>query len=159
MRKVTIAIVLAVIMLCMAAPALAQSQKSLWQTAQDAGTFKVWTFTADAGNFKPMLVTGGPFTIFAPTDSAFDKLPAGTMTSVIGDKLTLPYIVNNHIITGKYTTDQLVSMGSVKTLYGKRLNVTRGSDGTVMIGGARITSPNIDAKNGMIQGIDTVLMP
>lgn len=151
---------LTVVLLCMAVPALAQSQKNLWQTADDAGNFKVWSFMADAGNFKRIWVTGGgPFTIFAPTDSAFSKLPAGTMTSVIDNKFTLPYVVNNHIISGKYTTDQLVSMGSVKTLYGKTLNVTRASDGTVMIGGARITNPNMDASNGMIQGIDTVLMP
>lgn len=146
-------------MLCMAAPAMAQGQKNLWQTAQDAGSFKIVTSAADAAGFKPMLVTGGPYTVLAPTDDAFNKLPAGTTGSIMSDKPKLASVLKNHVITGKYTTDQLVSMGSVRTLDGKQLKVTKASDGTVMIDGAKIVKPNVQASNGMIQGVDTVIMP
>ncbi len=63
------------------------------------------------------------------------------------------------MISGKYTTDQLVSLGYARTLDGRRLTVTRANDGSVMIGGAKVVKPNIEASNGIIQGVDTIIVP
>lgn len=161
MRKVIVGILLAVIVLSAAAPtlAMAQSQKNLYQAAQDAGSFKTLLTAADSAGFKSTLVTGGPYTILAPTDDAFNKVPAGTLLSLSKDKPKLTSCIKNHIITGKHTLADLVKMGKVQTLDGKELKVTKASDGSVTIGTAKIVKPDIQASNGMIQGIDTVITP
>ena len=159
MRKVIVGILLAVVILSAAAPALAQSQKNMYQAAQDAGSFKTLLTAADSAGFKSTWVTGGPFTILAPTDDAFNKMPAGTLSSYMSDKLKLTPLIKNHIISGKYTAADLVRMGKVRTLDGKELKVTKASDGSVTIGTAKIVKPDIQASNGVIQGVDTVITP
>ncbi len=161
LRKVIVGMLLAVVVLSVAASSLgqAQSQKNLYQAAQDAGSFKTLLRVADSAGFKSTLVTGGPYTILAPTDSAFSKIPAGTLGPLINDKPRLTSTIKNHIITGKHTVADLVSMGKVRTLDGKELKVTKASDGSVTIGGAKIVNPDIQASNGVIQGVDTVITP
>jgi uncharacterized surface protein with fasciclin (FAS1) repeats len=154
------AIILALALLaCITAPVLAQGEKSLFDAMAGDSSFSRLVGAVKAANYDTMLTTGGPYTILAPTDEAFNKLPAGTMESLAKDKPKLTGVVKNHVISGKYTTDELVKMGTVSTLDGKRLKVTKASDGSVMIDGARIVKPDIQAKNGIIQGIDAVLIP
>ncbi|HEY3422999.1 MAG TPA: fasciclin domain-containing protein, partial [Methanocellaceae archaeon] len=155
LRKAIIGILLAIVVLSAAAPALgqAQSQKNLYQAAQDDGSFKTLLTAADSAGFKSTLVTGGPYTILAPTDDAFKKVPAGTLGSLVADKPKLTSVIKNHIITGKHTAAEMVSMGKVRTLDGKELKVTKASDGSVTIGNAKIVKPDIQASNGVIQGV------
>ncbi|AFD00142.1 Secreted and surface protein [Methanocella conradii HZ254] len=159
LRRILVIILASALLACVAAPALAQAQKSLFDAAVDAGSFSKLVGAVKATNYDTALSTGGPYTILAPTDEAFNKLPAGTMESLAKDKPKLTGVVKNHVISGKYTTDQLVKMGTVSTLDGKRLKVTKAKDGSIMIDGAKIVKPDIQAKNGVIQGIDTVLVP
>ncbi len=146
-------------MLLVAVPAAAQTSNNLYQALGSAGSFGKLLSLIRATHQDTSLTVAGPFTILAPTDDAFNKLPAASLGSITTDRLKRNSIVRNHMISGKFTVDQLVKMGSVGTLDGQRLTVTKASDGTVTIGGAKIVKPDIQAKNGIIQGIDGVLVP
>lgn len=151
-------------MLLAAVPATAQVStdllsNNLLQTLQKDGSFGKMTSLLHATNQDTSLIVAGPFTILAPTDDAFNKLGASALNTVSADRFKRNSMVRNYMISGKYTTDQMVSMGKVRTLNGQWLTVARGSDGTVTIGGAKVVKPNIQARNGIIQGIDTVIMP
>lgn len=161
LRKVIVGILLAVIVLSAAAPALtmAQSQKNLYQATQDTGLYKTFLTSADSTGFKSTLTTGGPYTILAPTDDAFRKVPAGTLGSLAINRPKLTSVIKNHIITGKYSAADLLRMGKVRTLDGKELKVAKASDGSITIGNAKIVQPDIKASNGMIQGVDTLIIP
>jgi uncharacterized surface protein with fasciclin (FAS1) repeats len=157
--KKLIAIGLIALMLFAAVPATAQTSNNIYQVLKKEGSFGKLLSLIRATHQDTSLTVAGPFTILAPTDDAFNKLPAASLNSITTDRLKRNSVMRNHIISGKFTVDQLVSMGSVGTLDGKRLKVTRASDGIVTIGGAKITKPNIQARNGIIQGIDGVLLP
>jgi uncharacterized surface protein with fasciclin (FAS1) repeats len=135
------------------------TQKNIVQTANDAGSFKTLVTAVKAAGLADTLSTGGPYTVFAPNDAAFNKLPTGTVEALVKDKPKLTGILKYHVVQGKYTEADLVKMGSVKTLDGKTLMVTKNSDGSVMIDGAKIVKPDIQTSNGVIQAIDSVMMP
>ena len=157
--KRLIAIGLVAFMLLAAVPATAQVTNNLLQTLQKDGSFSKMTSLMHATNQDTSLIVAGPFTILAPTDDAFNKLGASALNTISAERFKRNAMVRNYMISGKYTTDQMVAMGKVRTLNGQWLTVTRGSDGTVTIGGAKVVKPNIQARNGIVQGIDTVIMP
>jgi uncharacterized surface protein with fasciclin (FAS1) repeats len=99
----------------------------------------------------------GPFTVFAPTDAAFAKLPAGTVEALLNDKQKLTQILTYHVVPGKVTAAQ-VKPGDVKTVQGQSLTV-RSDAGAVMVNNARVTKTDIMASNGVIHVIDTVVLP
>jgi uncharacterized surface protein with fasciclin (FAS1) repeats len=147
----------------MAAPALAQgaqmqAQKNIVQTAIDAGSFNTLATAVKAAGLDGALSTGGPYTVFAPTDDAFKKLPAGTVESLVADKPKLTGILKYHVVQGKYTAADLAKMDSVKTLDGKTLMITK-KNGGVMVNGAMVVKADVSASNGVIHAIDGVMIP
>jgi uncharacterized surface protein with fasciclin (FAS1) repeats len=145
-----------------ASPALAetmQAQKNIVQTATDAGSFKTLVTAVKAAGLGDTLSTGGPYTVFAPNDAAFDKLPAGTVQSLVNDKPKLTGILKYHVVMGKYSSADLAKMDSIKSLDGKTLMITKGADGSLMIGGAKVVGADVPASNGVIHVIDGVLIP
>ena len=99
----------------------------------------------------------GPFTVFAPTDSAFAALPAGTLDGLSDEELT--NILTYHVVNGSMMADAVGGMQMIPTAQGKDLSVTAGDDGSVMINDANVVITDIQADNGVIHVIDAVLMP
>jgi uncharacterized surface protein with fasciclin (FAS1) repeats len=102
----------------------------------------------------------GPFTVFAPTDEAFAKLPAGTVEDLLKpeNKEKLVAILTYHVVPGKVTSEEVVKMTSAKTVNGEEITI-KTADGKVMIDDATVIKADVPASNGVIHVIDTVLMP
>ena len=100
----------------------------------------------------------GPFTVFAPTDAAFAKLPAGTVEALLADKDKLIAILTYHVVSGKVMSDAVVGLKSAMTLSGVAapIEVRMGS---VYVGGSKVTTADVTASNGVIHIIDTVMLP
>jgi uncharacterized surface protein with fasciclin (FAS1) repeats len=131
--------------------------KTLIETAVEAGNFTTLLAALKAAALTDTLGTAGPFTVFAPTDEAFKKLPAGTVDSLLKDAKKLKAILTYHVVSGAAMAKDVKS-GDIKSLEGTMLhaNVT-GHD--VTINGAKVVKADIAASNGVIHVIDTVLMP
>lgn len=157
--KRLIAIGLMALILFAAVPATAQTSGNIYQTLQKDSSFSKIVSLFRTANQDRSLIVAGPFTILAPTNDAFNKLSPAALNGITSDRLIRNGFTRNSMISGKYTTDQLVSMGYARTLDGRRLTVTRASDGSVTIGGAKVVKPNVQASNGIIQGVDTVIIP
>lgn len=99
----------------------------------------------------------GPFTVFAPTDEAFARLPAGTLESLLADKEKLTAILTYHVVPGKVTASQVMGLNSAKTVQGGELDIDT-ADG-VRINDAKVVQADVEASNGVIHVIDTVLIP
>jgi uncharacterized surface protein with fasciclin (FAS1) repeats len=136
------------------------STKDIVDTAVAAGQFKTLAAALQAGGLVETLKGDGPFTVFAPTDEAFAKLPAGTVESLLKpeNKEKLVAILKYHVVSGKVTSDQVAGMTEAKTVEGKSVKI-KTADGKVMIDNAAVTKADIAAKNGVIHVIDTVLIP
>lgn len=100
----------------------------------------------------------GPLTVFAPTDEAFAKLPAGTLDALLKDKDKLAAILTYHVVPGKVMAADVVKLTSAKTANGKMLPI-RAMNGTVTVDNAKVVKTDIMASNGVIHVIDTVVMP
>lgn len=100
----------------------------------------------------------GPFTVFAPTDQAFSKLPAGTVDSLLQNKSKLKDILLYHVVRGDVRAADVVKMDSADTVQGESLSI-KTSNGKVMVNNAQVIMPDIEAANGVIHVIDTVLLP
>lgn len=129
-------------------------------TAIAAGSFNTLVAAVQAAGLVDTLKGDGPFTVFAPTDAAFDALPAGTVESLLEpankDKLTA--ILTYHVVAGKVMSGDIAGKSmSVDTVNGAALNVD--ATNGVMINNATVTSADIDTSNGVIHVIDTVLLP
>lgn len=129
-----------------------QVQKNLFQAASDAGSFSMFTKAVQEAGLKDTLSTGGPYTVFAPTDDAFGKTPRGAIDAFFKDKPLLAKVVKSHVVQGRYTTKDLESMSSVTTLNGDKLPV-RSIDGAIYVGSTRLVRPNIQSSNGIIHGV------
>lgn len=129
-------------------------------TAVAAGQFKTLATALTAAGLVDTLKGPGPFTVFAPTDAAFAKLPDGTVADLLKpeNKEKLTAILTYHVVAGKDTSREVMDMSKVKTLNGKDLPI-KVVDGKVMVGDATVTKADIEASNGVIHVIDTVLMP
>jgi uncharacterized surface protein with fasciclin (FAS1) repeats len=131
--------------------------KSIAETAIAAGSFKTLVAALQAAELVDTLSSGGPFTVLAPSDEAFAKLPAGTVASLLQDKAKLTAILTYHVINGKHMAADVAKLASVKTLQGGELNIDISKG--VMIGNAKVTQADIACSNGVIHVIDTVLIP
>jgi uncharacterized surface protein with fasciclin (FAS1) repeats len=129
-------------------------------TAVAAGSFKTLVTALQAAGLVETLKGKGPFTVFAPTDDAFAKLPAGTVDELLKpeNKQKLIAILTYHVVPGKVTAAQAMKVNSAKTVNGESLNIST-QGGTVMINDATVTKADIMCSNGVIHVIDTVLMP
>jgi len=126
-------------------------------TAVSAGQFKTLVKAVQEAGLVDTLKGDGPFTVFAPTDEAFAKLPAGTLEALLKDKQKLAAVLTYHVVPGKVMAAQ-VAPGPVKTVQGQPLTVSA-SYGTVMVNNAKVVKTDIIASNGVIHVIDTVVLP
>lgn len=126
-------------------------------TAAADGSFKTFLTTVRAAGLSDTLKNAGPFTVFAPTDQAFSKLPRGTLDALLKDKVRLAQILTYHILPGKTLVTEL-KPGKVKTVQGDLLTLTS-DNGKVTVNGANLIQSDINADNGVIHAIDAVLMP
>ena len=142
-------------------PGETAKQANIVETAVAAGHFKTLAAALEAAGLIDALTGEGPFTVFAPTDEAFAKLPAGTVESLLKpeNKEKLKAILLYHVVPGNITSKQVVKLNgrTVKTLEGRsfKVNTLHG----VTVDDARVTKTDIQASNGVIHVIDTVLVP
>lgn len=138
----------------------APASKDIVQTAIDAGTFNTLVAAVKAAGLVETLQGTGPFTVFAPTDAAFAKLPAGTVESLLANPKKLAAILTFHVVPGKVMAADIVKANGAKptTVNGQALDVVV-RDGHVLVNGANVVAADVAASNGVIHVIDTVLLP
>ena len=136
--------------------ALSAQAKDIVDTAVGAGNFKTLAAALTAAGLIDTLKGKGPFTVFAPTDAAFAKIPKADLDALLADKAKLTSVLTYHVVAGKVMAAD-VTAGKVKTVQGSDLTVT--TAGGVMVNQAKVTSTDIVADNGVIHVIDTVVMP
>ncbi len=151
----------AVAAMALSAGSTARAQgQDIVDTAVGAGQFKTLAAALTAAGLVPTLKGAGPFTVFAPTDEAFAKLPKGTVEDLLKpeNKAKLTAILTYHVVSGKVMAADVVKMTSAKTVQGSSAKVST-MGGGVMIDASHVTKADIVASNGVIHVIDTVLMP
>ena len=134
------------------------TNQNIVEVAQGAGGFTTLLAAAEAAGLVSTLTGDGPYTVFAPTDEAFNKLPAGTVEALLKDKEKLTQILTYHVVPGKVMAKDVVTLTSTTTVQGQDVKV-KVDNGTVMINDATVVTTDIEASNGVIHVIDTVLMP
>jgi uncharacterized surface protein with fasciclin (FAS1) repeats len=148
-------------MVLMAAAMVVPAQtggKDIVDTAVAAGNFKTLAAALQAAGLIDTLKGNGPFTVFAPTDEAFAKLPAGTVEALLKDTAKLKQILLYHVVTGNVTAKSVAGMKSAKSVQGSSIRITT-KNGKVMVNNANVVQADIMATNGVIHVIDTVIMP
>jgi len=133
------------------------AEKDIVDTAVAAGTFETLVAAVKAAGLVDTLKSDGPFTVFAPNDEAFAKLPAGTVEGLLKDPKKLAAILTYHVVAGKNDAAAVVAAKAFTTVQGESLSV--GTEGGATIGGAKILTTDIMTSNGVIHVIDTVLIP
>jgi uncharacterized surface protein with fasciclin (FAS1) repeats len=136
--------------------ALSAQAKDIVDTAVAAGNFKTLATALDAAGLIPTLKGKGPFTVFAPTDEAFAKIPKAQLDALLADKAKLTAVLTYHVVPGKVMAKD-VKAGKVKTVQGSELTLS--TTGGVMVDGAKVTATDIVADNGVIHVIDSVVLP
>ncbi len=127
-------------------------------TIVSAGNFKTLSSALEKAGLTETLKGAGPFTIFAPTDDAFAALPEGELEKLLADPVRLKALLLYHVVSGKVSAAELSAMTSIKTMQGQELEVTvDGSD--VLVDDALVIGTDLQASNGVIHSIDTVLLP
>jgi len=135
-------------------------KKSIVEVASSAGTFNTLVAAVKAAGLVETLQGAGPYTVFAPTDEAFAKLPKGTLESLLADKEKLTAILTYHVVAGKVMAGDIVRTKGAKpaTANGQALDIVL-RDGKVYVNGAQVVTADVAASNGVIHVIDTVLLP
>jgi uncharacterized surface protein with fasciclin (FAS1) repeats len=158
MTRVVLALVLAVAAFGAAVPATAQEKKNIVETAAEAGSFDTLASLLEQADLVETLQGKGPYTVFAPTDAAFEKVPDATMEQLGNDPEMLRSVLLHHVAKGRLKAARVVKRKSVKTLNGDRVRVrVRGK--RVRVGGARVVTPDVVASNGVIHVINRVILP
>jgi uncharacterized surface protein with fasciclin (FAS1) repeats len=149
MKKMLIASMLAV-------GAMAAQAKDIVDTAVAAGNFKTLAAALQAAGLVDTLKGPGPFTVFAPTDEAFAKIPKADLDALLKDKAKLSAVLTYHVVPGKVMAKD-VKAGKVKTVQGGEITIT--TAGGVKVNDVRVTATDVVASNGVIHVIESVLMP
>jgi uncharacterized surface protein with fasciclin (FAS1) repeats len=136
--------------------AFAVQAKDIVEVAVGAGTFKTLAAALGAAGLVDTLKGAGPFTVFAPTDAAFAKIPKADLDALLAGKAKLTAVLTYHVVAGKVMAKD-VKAGKVKTVQGSELTI--GTAGGVTVDGAKVTATDIAASNGVIHVIDSVVMP
>ena len=136
------------------------ADQDIVDTAVAAGQFKTLAAALDAAGLVETLKGAGPFTVFAPTDAAFAKLPAGTVETLLKpeNKAQLTAILTYHVVPGKVMAADVAKLTEAKTVNGAPVAI-KVDGGSVMLNDAKVTATDIASSNGVIHVIDTVLMP
>lgn len=127
-------------------------------TAMSAGTFSTLVTAVTAAGLDTALKSPGPFTVFAPSDDAFSKLPSGAVEALLEDVITLRKILEYHVVSGKVMAADVVNLSTATTIEGEDLSIAA-SDGSVKINDAQVVMADVEADNGVIHVIDSVLLP
>ena len=157
-RSFRAAAALAALVTLTALPArAADAKKDLVDTAVAAGSFKTLAAALQAAGLVETLKGKGPFTVFAPTDDAFAKLPAGALDALLKDKAKLTAVLTYHVVPGKVMAADVTKLKEAKTVQGGSLRIA--AAGGVKVDDAAVVKTDIEASNGVIHVIDSVLMP
>jgi uncharacterized surface protein with fasciclin (FAS1) repeats len=143
-----------------AAPAAVQAEhheKDIVDTAVAAGSFKTLATALEAAGLVETLKGEGPFTVFAPTDEAFAKIPEADLKALLADKEKLTKVLTYHVVSGKVMAADVVKLKEAKTVEGQSMTIDT-SDG-VKVDNAKVIKTDVKATNGVIHVIDTVIMP
>jgi uncharacterized surface protein with fasciclin (FAS1) repeats len=134
--------------------------KDIVDTAVAAGSFKTLAAALQAAGLVDTLKGAGPFTVFAPTDEAFSKLPAGTVENLLKpeNKDKLVAVLTYHVVPGKVTSKEVVGLKEAATVQGAKIKIAV-VDGKVKINDATVTTADVEASNGVIHVIDSVILP
>jgi len=137
-----------------------EPEKDIVDTAVGVGSFKTLAAALQAAGLVDTLKSKGPFTVFAPTDEAFAKLPPGTVEDLLKpeNKQKLVAILTYHVVPGKVLASQVTKMNPAKTVNGQSLTI-KVEDGTVRVDSAKVTKTDILCSNGVIHVIDSVMLP
>lgn len=133
-------------------------EKNIVETAVAAGQFETLVKAVKAADLVETLSGPGPFTVFAPTDDAFAKLPEGTVESLLENTDKLKAVLTYHVVAGKVMAEDVMGMDSATTVNGKDIMFTV-KNGTVMVNNAKVIKADIECSNGVIHVIDTVILP
>lgn len=134
------------------------TKNDIIETAVAAGSFNTLVTAVKAAGLVETLKGEGPFTVFAPTDEAFAKLPKGTVEALLGDKKKLSSILTYHVVDGFVNAETVVTLDKAETLNGQSVKIMV-KDGKVMIDNALVTTTDIQCSNGVIHIIDSVILP
>lgn len=143
--------------LTIAAPARA-AEKDIVTTAVEAGTFKTLAKLLTDAGLVDTLKGAGPFTVFAPTDEAFAKVPKATLDALAADKAKLKAVLTYHVVAGKVMAADVVKLKDAKTVQGSSVKIAV-TGGKVTVDAANVVKTDIAASNGVIHVIDAVILP
>ncbi|CAJ36935.1 fasciclin domain-containing protein [Methanocella arvoryzae] len=164
MRKILASVILAALLLSAAPAVIAQTATpapgagDVLQTTGAMGNLNTFTSLANQAGLGDALNTGGPYTILAPSDDAFNKMPPGTLSALSNDTPRLQAVMRNHVIPGRYTANQLLDSKQITTIDGRTIQVVP-RQGSVKVGDAFLTREDTPAGNNVIHVIDNVLIP
>jgi uncharacterized surface protein with fasciclin (FAS1) repeats len=132
--------------------------KDIVDTAVEDGSFATLTQALAAAGLLETLKGSGPYTVFAPSDEAFDRLPPGTLQALLADKAKLTEVLTYHVVPGMVMATEVAKLSSAKTVLGRSVRITKlGED--VTIDNANVVKSDIAAANGVIHVIDAVILP
>jgi uncharacterized surface protein with fasciclin (FAS1) repeats len=157
MKGVVACLACALVLGGLAAPAFAQ-QKDIVDTAVAAGSFKTLAKLLTDADLIGVMKSPGPFTVFAPTDEAFAKVPKEALDALAKDKTKLQNVLKYHVLTSAWTLDDVKSVKTAGTAMGQSLAIAS-PGGAVTVNGAKIIKADIKCSNGVIHVIDAVLLP
>ena len=152
---VALAVVAALVPTASAAP---RAQDTVVETAVAAGQFKTLTMLLKRAGLVSTLQKPGPYTVFAPTDAAFKKVPKATINALLQDRAMLKAVLLYHVVAGKVPAAKVVKLRSAKTANGASVRI-RVSGSNVFVNGAMVTKPDVMASNGVIHVVNRVLIP
>ena len=133
-------------------------ETTIVQTAVADGRFETLAMLLERANLVSTLQKRGPYTVFAPTDAAFAKLPKSTLNALLRDRAKLRAVLLYHVVAGKVTAAKVVKLTTAKTVNGNRVRI-RVSGGNVFVNRSKVTQPDVMAANGVIHVVNQVLIP
>jgi uncharacterized surface protein with fasciclin (FAS1) repeats len=157
MRTRFLVVAAAILAAGLSSPALAQP-KDIVDTAVAAGSFKTLARLLTDADLVGVMKGPGPYTVFAPTDEAFAKVPKDVLDGLARDKARLQDVLKYHVLTSRWTTDDIKLVKQTGTAQGKAVTFAT-AGGALTVNGARVVKPNVDCANGVIHVIDAVLLP
>lgn len=136
------------------------SAAAILDVAHNSGRFATFTRAVGNAGLTELLGGSGPFTVFAPVDTAFGELPEGAIEALLSSRPKLAITITNHVIEGRLTINDIVALGGARprAASGRHLRITC-DDGSIWVNHARLIEPGIEAANGIIHGIDRVILP
>jgi uncharacterized surface protein with fasciclin (FAS1) repeats len=144
--------------LVVSAASYASAKADIVDTAVAAGSFNTLVTAVKAADLVDTLKGAGPFTVFAPNDAAFAKVPAADLQALLKDKAALGNVLTYHVVAGKVMAADVVKLTSAKTVQGQELKIEV-KDGVVHVDGAKVITADIETSNGVIHVIDSVVLP